>query len=75
MLSCISSFSYIKPQRDVVAYCIEKGCISSFSYIKPQLCACYHLFLYVVYHPFPTSNHNLGRILACISGTYASLGA
>ena len=29
----------------------------------------------VVYHPFPTSNHNLGRILACISGTYASFGA
>ena len=37
---------------------LENRCISSFSYIKPQLdqsLTCFHI---VVYHPFPTSNHN-----------------
>ena len=34
------------------------SCISSFSYIKPQLGQLCDMRLRVVYHPFPTSNHN-----------------
>ena len=41
------------------APCRALGCISSFSYTKPQLLASCTLPWMVVYHPFPTSNHNL----------------
>ena len=34
------------------------GCISSVSYIKPQRCESFLMLKYVVYRPFPTSNHN-----------------
>ena len=33
-------------------------CISSLSYIKPQPFLCVYELIEVVYHPFPTSNHN-----------------
>ena len=36
----------------------ETGCISSVSYIKPQPLLTKYTDLYVVYRPFPTSNHN-----------------
>ena len=35
------------------------SCISSVSYIKPQLAAYRRVAKFVVYRPFPTSNHNL----------------
>ena len=56
--SCISSYSYIKPQRGNASGCGWGSCISSYSYIKPQpfLILCQNL--HVVYHPIPTSNHN-----------------
>ena len=57
--SCISSVSYIKPQlRRLKAFGTVR-CISSVSYIKPQHSALFWLEVYVVYRPFPTSNHNL----------------
>ena len=34
--SCLSSCSYIKPQRDRSVERSERGCLSSCSYIKPQ---------------------------------------
>ena len=37
---------------------IFASCISSFSYIKPQPHATWYEIIPVVYHPFPTSNHN-----------------
>ena len=46
------------------SYYFKICCISSFSYIKPQLRTIPHRFLHVVYHPFPTSNHNSQRISA-----------
>ena len=58
--SCISSFSYIKPQpypQTDVPTSVGR-CISSFSYIKPQHTNKNSQFHVVVYHPFPTSNHN-----------------
>ena len=42
----------------VLRYDDKAGCISSFSYIKPQLIVVCYLMIHVVYHPFPTSNHN-----------------
>ena len=40
-------------------FLISFGCLSSCSYIKPQLFDVDLLFLIVVYHLVPTSNHNL----------------
>ena len=56
--SCISSFSYIKPQRRTFKGYLFACCISSFSYIKPQLYILAVCGLLVVFHPFPTSNRN-----------------
>ena len=36
------------------------SCISSYSYIKPQLSPTTVWNVSVVYHPIPTSNHNVG---------------
>ena len=55
---CISSVSYIKPQRSYAGKGIGSGCISSVSYIKPQLSYGTFQKYWVVYRPFPTSNHN-----------------
>ena len=57
-VSCISSFSYIKPQLSCYKHTTHKSCISSFSYIKPQHKLLSYSYKLVVYHPFPTSNHN-----------------
>ena len=56
--SCISSSSYIKPQRNAIRRYTSSGCISSSSYIKPQLLRKYVSELEVVYHLHPTSNRN-----------------
>ena len=56
---CISSFSYIKPQPSESINESGSCCISSFSYIKPQPDTRKMHYYNVVYHPFPTSNHNL----------------
>jgi len=53
--SCISLFSYIKPQLVLMSECSELSCISLFSYIKPQLIpvaeyyqgSCISLFSYI----------------------------
>ena len=60
--SCISSFSYIKPQLFQARKADGTSCISSFSYIKPQLLQWFCEHPHVVYHPFPTSNHNCSLI-------------
>ena len=57
-----SSFvSYIKPQRVIELSGSHDGCISSVSYIKPQHMYVADKDIYVVYRPFPTSNHNLWK--------------
>ena len=55
---CISSVSYIKPQRTLKQGETHMRCISSVSYIKPQQGTDPTLCALVVYRPFPTSNHN-----------------
>ena len=55
---CISSVSYIKPQHIGGHSNSLNSCISSVSYIKPQRCVCQRYACWVVYRPFPTSNHN-----------------
>ena len=55
---CISSVSYIKPQQRRSRGVGGEGCISSVSYIKPQLYLDRIEIYFVVYRPFPTSNHN-----------------
>ena len=57
--SCISSYSYIKPQPTYGCPCLSRSCISSYSYIKPQRFPHHVKLILVVYHPIPTSNHNL----------------
>ena len=59
---CISSVSYIKPQRWMDDQEVNNCCISSVSYIKPQLTKGLSRGITVVYRPFPTSNHNLRSI-------------
>ena len=41
-----------------VYHYVYKGCISSVSYIKPQQVHRAYQRIWVVYRPFPTSNHN-----------------
>ena len=57
-LSCILSYSYIKPQPRPQCGCPACGCILSYSYIKPQLWTLKKIIDEVVYYPIPTSNHN-----------------
>ena len=35
--SCLSVYSYIKPQLRLAWVCLQRGCLSVYSYIKPQL--------------------------------------
>ena len=56
--SCISSYSYIKPQPLSQSPDPPPGCISSYSYIKPQPWVWSRPIARVVYHPIPISNHN-----------------
>ena len=44
---------------DEICFKIPICCISSVSYIKPQRWWCVEIRRWVVYRPFPTSNHNL----------------
>ena len=60
MTGCLSSYSYIKPQLADSDIKITLRCISSYSYIKPQPSSSTMTVEAVVYHPIPTSNHNLG---------------
>ena len=56
--SCISYYSYIKPQQHLQVRNTSASCISYYSYIKPQLQENYISYLLVVYRTIPTSNHN-----------------
>ena len=70
-IGCISSVSYIKPQHDWVLLFALNRCISSVSYIKPQHTSLQWMEIYVVYRPFPTSNHNTLAVLAdCYTVVY-----
>ena len=55
---CLSSCSYIKPQRSMFQTFKSACCLSSCSYIKPQRSNILFLLRSVVYHLVPTSNHN-----------------
>ena len=57
-LSCISYYSYIKPQQDNIYSIAGKSCISYYSYIKPQRNYESARVKSVVYRTIPTSNHN-----------------
>ena len=57
-LSCISYYSYIKPQPLSDEDNVIASCISYYSYIKPQLITHDGCYFLVVYHTIPTSNHN-----------------
>ena len=71
--SCISSFSYIKPQQQLRDDAMHRSCISSFSYIKPQPLSSLEMSISVVYHPFPTSNHNSKQCLSLCYKLYIIL--
>ena len=58
--SCISYYSYIKPQLTLIGGYLGVCCISYYSYIKPQLILLSILSILVVYRTIPTSNHNGG---------------
>ena len=60
--SCISLFSYIKPQQRWQQDNTTLRCISLFSYIKPQLLTVEIKQNDVVYLCFPTSNRNHFRL-------------
>ena len=60
--SCISLYSYIKPQRTPLNRSTVPSCISLYSYIKPQLPSARSYRERVVYLYIPTSNHNVGPI-------------
>ena len=62
-LCCLSSCSYIKPQRSMRYHSTRVGCLSSCSYIKPQPMIEKMNAESVVYHLVPTSNHNVQKIL------------
>ena len=58
-LSCISYYSYIKPQLLPLNATLSLSCISYYSYIKPQPVTLATSKACVVYHTIPTSNHNI----------------
>ena len=61
--SCLWSFSYIKPQLCGWYLYFSPRCLWSFSYIKPQPSGFSPIFRSVVYGLFPTSNHNLDKVV------------
>ena len=63
-LSCISYYSYIKPQHSFAVPGSISRCISYYSYIKPQLSTRWVIHPRVVYRTIPTSNHNYAALLA-----------
>ena len=58
-ISCISYYSYIKPQLMAMSVMTTACCISYYSYIKPQPVVYVLQTCLVVYRTIPTSNHNL----------------
>ena len=56
--SCISYYSYIKPQLINLVIMQKISCISYYSYIKPQLLSLSGSLVLVVYRTIPTSNHD-----------------
>ena len=62
--SCISYYSYIKPQLLWPPAVERLCCISYYSYIKPQLQLSTYIYPQVVYRTIPTSNHNSGNLIA-----------
>ena len=68
--SCISLYSYIKPQLEVLVLSIGPGCISLYSYIKPQRVPLQTENTSVVYLYIPTSNHNASVLLITIFALY-----
>ena len=60
-LSCISFYSYIKPQPKRNALGLVLRCISFYSYIKPQPKPSIFYTCIVVYRSIPTSNRNIRR--------------
>ena len=62
--SCISLYSYIKPQLVFLTFSCSIRCISLYSYIKPQLWANSCSISSVVYLYIPTSNHNVSFSLS-----------
>ena len=60
---CLSSCSYIKPQRASFENRKTARCLSSCSYIKPQQSNQTRIMTLVVYHLVPTSNHNRSAAL------------
>ena len=61
-LSCISYYSYIKPQHPILCLETSSSCISYYSYIKPQPAVRPLSVHGVVYRTIPTSNHNVTLI-------------
>ena len=61
-ISCISYYSYIKPQLCSGLCFMLHCCISYYSYIKPQRMSYLPTFIKVVYRTIPTSNHNTLKI-------------
>ena len=57
-ISCISYYSYIKPQLEDDSDILILSCISYYSYIKPQHGGIAYGSFKVVYRTIPTSNHN-----------------
>ena len=68
--SCISLYSYIKPQRIGVNGCVWLGCISLYSYIKPQHAVnagsnavrCISLYSYIKPQPTAATHRNDGVV-------------
>ena len=58
VVSCISYYSYIKPQHITSFSRSQHSCISYYSYIKPQPSFRGCWLWVVVYRTIPTSNHN-----------------
>ena len=71
--SCISPYSYIKPQLGLNQSEVSKSCISPYSYIKPQLITLCLIFINVVYLLIPTSNRNRVWQVYQTSSLYISL--
>ena len=73
MISCISYYSYIKPQQTPRRLQTLSCCISYYSYIKPQPNYESARIKSVVYRTIPTSNHNTCILCVCARMLYIVL--
>ena len=71
--SCISYYSYIKPQHAGGWQSWLLGCISYYSYIKPQPTEVSNILQLVVYRTIPTSNHNKNDNCSSVTQLYIVL--